>query len=158
MRTTPGGLGRPRPVVYPVRRRSSLADGLLLSIGLVVVLVAAGIGAVGLVTVASVTPRAADRRREDVDGAVALVQAAGSPIVRAVAAEPNVFGRKTLMVDLTRRAWIAEARTVWCDVVLPTGIGREFVEVRSADGQWRAPTDCTDPTSDPELLSDYGYD
>lgn len=132
-----------------------MADWLLLPVGLVIVLVAGGIAVVGLAAAVFLTPSADDRRHSDLDAAEARIVAMDAPTVRAVAIGPNRFGRPTLMVTLGRRAWTTEARVAWCEVVLPTGIGREFVEVHSPDGQWRAPADCADATSKPELLGSY---
>lgn len=61
------------------------------------------------------------------------------------------FGSPEVYITLVGGATDAQARDVWCEHILPTGVRRAMVVVsRGLDsGEWPPPTDCSDPDDIP---------
>lgn len=88
-------------------------------------------------------------RERDARSAGERILATGSPLVASVDAEDG------LTVMLVPGAGAEEARDVWCDLVLPTGLDWLTAEVGSADpsGWWTAPESCSDAFDYPRFAA-----
>ncbi len=95
-----------------------------------------------------------DLESQDVRGAEARIRQAASPLVVGVEAGIDSVDGNLLFIDLVAGANDAQARDVWCELVLPTGIDPTLVLVGPIDiaGTWAAPADCTDPASIPAFV------
>jgi hypothetical protein len=90
-------------------------------------------------------------RERDARSAAERILASDSPLVASVV----VDAEEGLVVMLVPGAGDAEARDVWCDLVLPTGLDWLTAEVGSADpsGWWTAPEDCSDAFDYPRFAA-----
>ncbi len=82
------------------------------------------------------------------------IRALDRPIIETVRADATFMDGAYIHVLLLPSANDADARGVWCDVVIPTGIDSEVEVIVGLDDEqltyWPPPTDCDDATDIPE--------
>lgn len=82
------------------------------------------------------------------------IRALDLPTIDRVRANATFMDGAYIHVLLLPSANDADARGVWCDVVIPTGIGSDVEVIVGLDDEqltyWPLPTDCDDATDIPE--------
>lgn len=89
----------------------------------------------------------------DVDTPAGRVRAAALPVVTDVTIDRDWFDGDTLFITLVPGATDLQARAIWCELVLPTGVDPSFVSVGLDEpvGDWDAPADCSDQSDVPSF-------
>jgi hypothetical protein len=91
----------------------------------------------------------------DVDTPASRVRAAALPVVADVTIDRDWFDGDTLFITLVPSATDEQARAIWCELVLPTGVDPSFVTVGLDEpvGDWDAPADCSHQSDVPNFWS-----